>query len=220
MSDRKNEISAIAAGKIAAQIRAKPDSNLGLPTGRTPVLMYQHLVELTRKEGLDWSKVNCFALDEYLDEPLELSFQTYLEKNLYEGIGLPKALQHNPTLCDNYDELINEHGGLDLSVLGIGGNGHIAFNEPGTPFLSFTQCIWLAYSSREILAASFGSLERTPSRAVTMGISTILASKAIIMLAFGQDKKDVVERAFANGVDPEIPASYLALHTNVTVLTD
>jgi len=220
LTDKKLEMSELAAGWIAAQIRAKPDSNLGLPTGRTPVLMYEKLVKLTQEEGLDWSRVHCFALDEYLDSPKQHSFQTYLEQNLYDKVGISKVNQHNPSSTDDYDAVINEHGGLDLSILGIGNNGHIAFNEPGTPHLSFTQCIWLDESSRKVLSASFGDLNSTPTKAVTMGISTILSSQSIIMLAFGQDKKRVVERAFSNGIDPELPASYLTLHDKVCVLTD
>lgn len=210
----------MAAGWVADQIRANPHSNLGLPTGRTPILMYEHLVRLTQEDNLDWSNVHCFALDEYLDSPGDHSFQTYLETNLYDKAGVPKANQHNPSLFDDYDRLILERGGLDLAVLGVGNNGHIAFNEPGTPHLSFTQCIWLDESSRRVLSESFGSIDKTPTRAVTMGISTILGSRSIIMLAFGADKKAVLERAFANGVTPEIPASYLKLHDKVCILTD
>lgn len=220
LTDKKNEQSELAAGKIAAQIRAKPNTNLGLPTGRTPVLMYEHLVRLTEQEGLDWSQVNCFALDEYLNTTADHSFQHYLETNLYDRIGFPKANQHNPSMNENYDAVIAEHGGLDLAILGIGLNGHIAFNEPGTPHLSFTQCIWLDEVSRKSLSPEFGGLETTPSKAVTMGISTILSSKQIIMLAFGQDKKEIVEKAFSDGINPKIPASYLTLHKQLTVLTD
>lgn len=220
LNDKKDEISALAAGKIVAQIKGKPNSCLGLPTGRTPLAMYEHLVKLTWEQGLDWSSVHCFALDEYLDIETEHSFQTYLETNLYNRVGVPVAHRHNPTMCQNYDKLILDHGGLDLTVLGIGGNGHIAFNEPGTPRLSFTQCIWLDDSSRQVLSSAFSSLDRTPTKAVTMGISTILSSQAIVMLAFGADKKRVLERAFSNGINSEIPASYLRLHDQVSVLTD
>lgn len=220
MTEKKDELSAIAAGKIAAIIREKKTVNLGLPTGKTPLLMYQHLIRLTKQDGLDWSSVQCFALDEYLHPSKEHSFQTYLETNLYDHVGVPKANQHNPAMTDNYDQLITEHGGLDLTILGIGLNGHIAFNEPGTPRLSFTQCIWLQETSRKALSSTFGSLEATPKTAVTMGISTILSSQSIVMLAFGLDKKEIVERAFGNGVNPEIPASFLKLHNTVSVLTD
>lgn len=220
MADKKDELSAQAANKIADLIREKKNANLGLPTGNTPLLMYKHLVRLTEQQGLDWSSVNCFALDEYLQSAIEHSFQTYLETNLYNLVGVPKANQHNPVMTDNYDLLIAQNGGLDLTILGIGLNGHIAFNEPGTPQLSFTQCIWLEETSRRALSKTFGSLEATPIRAVTMGISTILSSQKIVMLAFGADKKQIVERAFSNGVDPNVPASFLKLHDTVSVLTD
>ncbi|MDZ4835028.1 MAG: glucosamine-6-phosphate deaminase [Candidatus Melainabacteria bacterium] len=220
MTDKKDELSAQAAEQISNLIRKNKSVNLGLPTGNTPLLMYQHLVKLSEQNDLDWSHVHCFALDEYLDSPPEHSFQTYLESNLYDKVGVPKANQHNPATTDNYDSIIKEHGGLNLTILGIGLNGHIAFNEPGTPQLSFTQCIWLQDTSRKALSKTFGSLEATPITAVTMGISTILASQTIVMLAFGADKKQIVEKAFANGVDPNVPASYLKLHGTVSVLTD
>jgi glucosamine-6-phosphate deaminase len=220
LTDKKDELSALAASKIVSIIRDKSAVNLGLPTGNTPRLMYQHLVKMTEDDGLDWSSVHCFALDEYIQPPKEHSFQTYLETNLYDRVGVPKANQHNPAMTDNYDLLIAEHGGLDLTILGIGLNGHIAFNEPGTPRMSFTQCIWLQETSRRALAPTFGSLEATPKTAVTMGISTILSSQTIVMLAFGADKKEIVQRAFADGVTPEIPASFLKLHNTVSVLTD
>ncbi len=220
MTDKKHELSAQAAGTIANLIREKKNANLGLPTGNTPLLMYAHLVELTKQRGLDWSAVQCFALDEYLQPAAEHSFQTYLETNLYNHVGVPKENQHNPAQTDNYDQLIAQHGGLDLTILGIGLNGHIAFNEPGTPRLSFTQCIWLQETSRKALSKTFGSIEATPKTAVTMGVSTILGSKKIVMLAFGADKKQIVERAFSNGVDPEVPASFLKLHDTVSILTD
>jgi glucosamine-6-phosphate deaminase len=220
LTDKKDQLSAQAAEKIANLIREKRNANLGLPTGNTPLLMYQHLVKLTAQQSLDWSAVQCFALDEYLHSNTEHSFQTYLETNLYNHVGVPKSNQHNPAMTENYDMLIAEHGGLDLTILGIGLNGHIAFNEPGTPRLSFTQCIWLQETSRKALSKAFGSLQATPETAVTMGISTILASRRIVMLAFGADKKQIVERAFSNGVDPEIPASFLKLHDTVSILTD
>ncbi|MBX9669719.1 MAG: glucosamine-6-phosphate deaminase [Candidatus Obscuribacterales bacterium] len=220
MTDKREALSELAAQKLVEQIRKKPNSNLGLPTGRTPVTMYRHIVRLSREFGLDWSEVHCFALDDYLETLEEYSFQKYLEKNLYQHIGISAANTHNPRFNDDYDQLIEKHGGLDLTVLGIGANGHIAFNEPGTPEASYTQCIWLDESSRNSLKGGFPEDSDVPTKAVTMGISTILSSKSIIMLAFGEEKKEILKRAFDNGVDPTIPASFLVLHKNVSILTD
>ncbi len=220
MTEKKDELSELAAQKLVEQIRKKPNSNLGLPTGRTPKRMYQHVVRLSQEMGLDWSKVHCFALDDYLETLEDYSFQKYLEQNLYQHIDLPGTNKHNPRFHDDYDRLIDKHGGLDLTVLGIGANGHIAFNEPGTPQASYTQCIWLDEISRNSLKDGFPDASEVPTKAVTMGISTILSSKSIIMLAFGEEKKEVLKRAFGNGVDPAIPASFLVLHNNVSILTD
>ncbi|SRR5579883_2517358 len=216
----KEELSAKAAELVVKLIEEKPACNLALPSGRTPVLMYQNIVRLTAQRGLDWSRVNCFALDDYVDASPEHSFQAFLSDNLYSQVGLSDKQMHNPTQVDDYDALIQAYGGLDLAILGIGANGHIAFNEPGTPGTSFTHSTWLEETTRKALQASFGGIERTPTRGVTMGIATILSARSIILLAFGDEKREILHKALDDGIGPGVPASYLKLHNQLTVLTD
>lgn len=208
------------AETVEKQLRLKPDSCFGLPTGHSPMGAYKLLAEWSKEKRLDWSQARCFALDEYLDADEEESFQQFLETNLYQHTNLPKANRFNPETTDNYDKLIADSGGLDLTILGIGTNGHIAFNEPGTPRASWTHCIWLTEATRAANQTFFGPGEEVPKRAVTMGIETILASKRIILLASGAHKQEVLEKALLGEVNIKVPASFLSLHADVTVLSD
>jgi glucosamine-6-phosphate deaminase len=170
---------------------------------------------------LDWSRARCFQLDEYIDPADEtMTFQYFLEQNLLKHTNLPQANRFNPRQYDNYDEAISSHGGLDLTVLGIGSNGHIAFNEPGTIRSSWTHCRSLTESTREANRAYFGGQPRVPKQALTMGIETILSSKKLILVASGEKKREILEKAMLGPVTPEVPASYLSLHPHVTVITD
>ena len=218
--DLYKELSQKAAEAIAEQIREKPNSCLGLPTGNSPLGCYELLGQWTEAGKLDWNKVKCFALDDYINAPDRMSFQTYLERRLYKPICLPEENRFNPRFVDDYDELIEKAGGLDLTLLGLGVNGHIAFNEPYTPFLSWTHCIFLTESTRNANEAYYEENTEVPKLAMTMGISTILRSKKIILLVSGKHKEQVLTRALSGTADPEIPASYLSLHPNVHVLTD
>ncbi len=208
---------ALSVSDLVAQ---KPNACIGFPTGRTPTIMYRYLVELTKARRIDWSRVQCLALDDYLDTDEKYSFQTYLSKHLYNPLKIPPDNCHNPRFTDGYDALINRLGGLDLTLLGVGTNGHIAFNEPTTPRLSWTHCVWLTSSTRVAAQSSFGKLEDVPERGVTIGISTILASRKIILMAFGEEKRDILNQAFANVASSNIPVSYLLLHKDVSLFTD
>jgi glucosamine-6-phosphate deaminase len=213
-------ISQKAARTILTTIKTKPQANLGLPTGNTPKLMYEYLVQLSKEAKLDWNGVNCFALDDYLDVPWENSFQSFLEEHLYSKINLPVDQQHTPFLIENYDNHIESLGGLDLTILGIGRNGHIAFNEPQIPLASYTHCTWLTESTRRANQADFDSLEEVPTRGVTMGLTTVFNSKKIILLASGSAKEEVLNRAFSGEITTELPASILVKHPNISVWTD
>jgi glucosamine-6-phosphate deaminase len=208
------------AESVEQQLKRNPKSNFGLPTGHSPLGAYQILSQWSREGRLDWSQANCFALDEYLDADQEETFQQFLETNLYQHTNLPKERRFNPQNTDNYDALIKEKGGLDLTILGIGTNGHIAFNEPGTPRASWTHCIWLTESTRAANQTFFGPGDEVPKRAVTMGLETILASRKIILLASGAHKQAVLEKALLGEVNLQVPASFLSLHSDVTVLSD
>ncbi|MGD9680378.1 MAG: glucosamine-6-phosphate deaminase [Candidatus Obscuribacterales bacterium] len=214
-------IASRVAGLIAAEVASNPSICLGLPTGRTPAKMYAELVKLSRQNNLDWSRVCGFALDEYLDVDETQSFSHYLSVNLYDGVGLPAANRFNPSESgDDYDALIAARGGLDITILGIGLNGHIAFNEPGTPAESWTHSIVLTPSTIDANRELFKGAGRIPTRAVTMGISTILGSRRIILMAFGEKKRSILDQALTGPISPEIPASFLQQHDSLQVFTD
>jgi glucosamine-6-phosphate deaminase len=221
VSDKFEELSMQVAEAIIELVTKKPDACLGLPTGNTPVRMYGHLARLSKAGDVDWSKVKCFALDDYLNADDDETFQRYLEEKLYNHINISEGNKHNPRFVDDYDSLIAQCGGLDLTVLGIGTNGHIAFNEPDTPMFSWTHCTWLAQSTRVHNEKFFQDLDEVPKVGVTMGISTILGSKRIILMAFGEEKKPIIEKAFGeNDPHPDVPASFLLLHKRVNIFTD
>jgi glucosamine-6-phosphate deaminase len=205
---------------VVAQIRNKPNSCFGLPTGNSPLGCYKILAEWSHEKTIDWSQANCFALDEYVDADESITFQHFLQTNLYQYTNLQEENKFNPSAFDDYDGLIESRGGLDLTILGLGTNGHIAFNEPGTPLDSWTHSIWLTESTRKANQSYFAASTTVPYRGVTMGIRTILNSKKLILIASGQHKKEILEQALLGSVDPNIPASYLSLHPHVTVLTD
>ncbi len=220
VTDLYQALSLEMAEAIIKQLREKPQSNFGLPTGASPLGCYKLLSQWSLEKKIDWSQARCFALDDYLDADEEETFQFYLDKKLYQFTNLPPENKFNPRLHYDYDALIVKMGGLDLTVLGLGTNGHIAFNEPGTPGASWTHCTWLADTTRKANQTYFGPGEEVPRRAVTMGIETILASQRIILLASGEKKQAILERALLGPVDVQVPASFLSLHAHVTVLSD
>ncbi|MBX9568358.1 MAG: glucosamine-6-phosphate deaminase [Candidatus Obscuribacterales bacterium] len=212
------EFSKIVAAVVADLIKEKPNAALGLPTGRTPTVLYEYLAEHSRN-GLDWSNVRCFGLDEYVDANEQHSFRRFLEEHVYQHANVNKKNLFNPLLIDNYDLAIAEQGGLDLAILGLGRNGHIAFNEPGTPMQSWTHSVWLSESTQHANAEFFDG-GRIPTRAVTMGISTLLAAKRLILMVTGTQKKEILERAMRGPITSEVPASFLQTHDNLMVLAD
>ncbi len=193
---------------------------LGLPTGRTPYLIYEELARISNERNFKWERVKCFALDEYLDSDSEDTFHAYLYKNLYSKVSIPSENCFNPAECDDYDGLIAMHGGLDLTILGVGGNGHIAFNEPGTSENSWTHCVWLTDETLKANKSLFKNPEKMPSKAVTMGVATIVASRKIKLVAFGENKKQVLKEALKEKITSNLPVSYLQKHSNLEVYTD
>jgi glucosamine-6-phosphate deaminase len=149
-----------------------------------------------------------------------MSFVHYLETNIYRHTNLPAGRRFTPLAVDDYESLIQSAGGLDLIMVGIGHNGHIAFNEPGTPKPSWTHCTWLTESTRHANAGIFGSADRVPTTAVTMGVQTILAARRVFLIASGQQKHGILERALSDGVTSDLPASFLQEHPNLEVFTD
>jgi glucosamine-6-phosphate deaminase len=192
-----------------------------MPTGGTPLGCYNLLAHWSDMRDLDWSRAYSFQLDEYMDPADEtMTFEHFLETNLLKHTNMPQRHRFNPRHYDHYDQEIAQHGGLDLTILGIGSNGHIAFNEPGTPRQSWTHCLMLTEATREANKSYFGGQPRVPKQAITMGIETILNSKKLILIASGERKRAILERALLGPVTPEVPASFLSLHPHVTVITD
>ncbi|MBX9722872.1 MAG: glucosamine-6-phosphate deaminase [Candidatus Obscuribacterales bacterium] len=212
-------LSKVVAEVVVDLVKEKPDACIGFPTGRTPRRCYEILSERSQQGAVDWKDVRCFGLDEYVDADEQHSFRTILNNWFYQNINVSKSNLFNPLFQDDYDACIKDKGGLDLCILGLGQNGHIAFNEPGTPLSSWTHSVWLSESTRAANAEFFqgGTI---PTRAVTMGLSTILASRRIILIVSGVGKKDILTRAMRGKISSEVPASYLQNHDNVMVLAD
>lgn len=220
------ELSRRAAEFVAAQITLKPDCVLGLPTGSTPIGMYAHLAE----KGIDFSEVTTFNLDEYypIKQENPQSYHAFMTENLYskvnlnpENIFIPNGEAADPEAeCKSYERSIMEHGGLDMQVLGIGQNGHIGFNEPGEMLNSYTHMTNLTQNTIEANARFFSSMDEVPKQALTMGVATIMRAKRILLLASGESKARVVKALQGSVIDPEIPATILAAHNDVTVIAD
>jgi len=219
-----------AAEIVLNQITRKPTSVLGLPTGGTPVGMYAEIAKAVKAKQTDLSKITTFNLDEYYGLPKEddQSYFTFMNVNLYAPCGLRAEQTHIPsgTASDPeaevkaYEAAIAKAGGIDLQVLGIGNNGHIGFNEPGTDPKSRTHVVTLTQNTREANARFFASIEEVPTRAMTMGIQTILESRSILLLAFGAAKAAILAQALKGPVTPDNPASFLQKHPDVTVIAD
>ena len=222
------EGSVAAARQIAALISAKQQQNktcvLGLATGSTPKTVYSELIRLHREEGLSFKNVVTFNLDEYypIDKDAWQSYYNYMHRNLFQYIDIDPANIHIPNgelpkeklkeHCADYEKQIEAAGGIDLQLLGIGNNGHIGFNEPGSSIHSRTRLINLENSTRLANAYEFATISQVPRLAVTMGISTILKAKKIILLAWGQVKAPVIQKAVEGNVTESVPASLLQNH--------
>lgn len=220
MVEKYANLSLVLAELIREQLQAKPDSCLGLPTGRTPLGCYQILSTWSANNQLDWSQARCFQLDDYIDVQEEFSFHQYLQDNLYRFTNVNPKNTFNPRHIADYDEQIASLGGLDLAILGIGLNGHIAFNEPGTPVASWTHSMFLTEATRDANSEFFPDENEIPTRAVTMGIQTILGSRRLVLVASGESKRDILEMALHGAVTVDVPASFLQKHDNLLVLTD
>jgi len=221
--DSYYSLSAHAAQILLQSIRDDPRVVLGLPTGRTPVGMYERVVN-----ECSCHDVVTFNLDEYVgiscDHPA--SYCTYMHRHLFDHIEIDEANVHIPdgmapdldAECERYERAIADAGRLGVTFLGLGQNGHIGFNEPGTPFTSRTRVVELTHSTRLANAGLFEG-GRVPERAITIGIATILDSKRIVVLASGDSKREAIARLRSGEVSEEFPASALHKHDNVIVLT-
>lgn len=218
---------ASVAAAIAAQLRAQPASVLGLATGNSMIGVYRELVRLHREEKLSFAQMTSFNLDEYCglgaDDPS--SFSAYMHRHLFDLVDAdPKSLHlpsgHDADAGTRYERLIEAAGGIDLQLLGIGRNGHIGFNEPGSVQSSRTRIVELAPRTREVNATDFPPGVEVPAHAITMGIATILASRRIILLATGGAKAEALAAAVTGPMGAHNPASFLQAHRDVTLICD
>jgi glucosamine-6-phosphate deaminase len=222
-------LSQTAADLVLKAIRAKPALRIGLPTGNTPVGLYEELVKKHRDGALDFSQVTTFNLDEFLDLPQDhpQSYHSYMQQHLFDHVNVLPQNIHIPNgspgvdaeaESERYEEAIR-NGGIDLLIVGIGSNGHIAFNEPGAAFNSRTRVVDLAPETVANAQRLFGD-EPAPRRAITMGIATILDARRILLLAAGAAKAAVVERALRGPASESAPASALLIHKEVLAILD
>lgn len=216
------ELSRQAAGIIADAVQARPDLVLGLPTGGTPLGMYEELVRRHRDEGLDFSRVRTFNLDEYsgLGAHHPKSYHAYMHAYFFDHVNVARESVHIPNAVPGYEEAIRKEGGIDLLIVGIGINGHIAFNEPGSSFKSRTREVELLPETRLSARKHFENASDVPQRAVTVGIATILEARRIVLIATGSAKADAVRRALKEPPAEAVPASALQFHSDVTVILD
>lgn len=225
-----DELSQKAAEALISRIMKNPRLNLGLATGSTPTGLYANLIEDHKKNKTSYKEINTFNLDEYIGIAKKdpQSYHYFMCENLFEHIDIPLEQTHIPDgtardldeECNRYEQFIKEHGGIDLQVLGIGQNGHIGFNEPGTPFASRTHIITLAESTRKANSRFFDSLAEVPTRAITMGIASIMDSKEIFLLISGSSKAEALARLMNGEISEQFPASVLKKHPNVTIFAD
>ena len=226
-----SEVSSRAAQIVANHLERKSNLVLGLATGNTPLGLYKELIRLHRENGLDFSGVTTFNLDEYLglssDDPQ--SFYQYTRRNFLNHINIDFKNVHIPDgsissnfeeYCRSYEEAIKNAGGIDLQILGIGKTGHIGFNEPTSSLASRTRIKTLAKVTLEENQKTFGAKEKVPPCAITMGIGTILESRHILLLAAGNSKAEAVSKAIEGPITSTITASALQLHEDVTVVLD
>ncbi|MGG1658513.1 glucosamine-6-phosphate deaminase [Brevibacillus sp. NRS-1366] len=224
------QLSIEAARLIAQEVKDNPKAVLGLATGGTPEGMYRELIRLHREEGVDFSQSTSFNLDEYVGLPANhtQSYRTYMQDHLFAHINLPVERTNVPrgdvadlaAECARYEEAIVQAGGIDLQVLGIGNNGHVGFNEPGSMPDSITRVVQLTTSTIEANARYFDSIEEVPTRAVSMGIKTILGAKRIVLMASGVAKAEAIRHMLEAEMTADVPATLLQLHSGVTVIVD
>ncbi|MDQ0298061.1 glucosamine-6-phosphate deaminase [Salibacterium salarium] len=226
-----NEMSEKAADMLAAQVKSKSDSVLGLATGGTPEGTYKAFVQKALQENLSLSELTTFNLDEYvgLSPQHPKSYHLYMKNHLFQPLALQPSQTNLPRgnaphlekEAERYERMIKEVGGIDLQLLGIGENGHIGFNEPGTSFTSRTHIEKLNPTTREANARYFENKEDVPEHAITMGISSILDSRSILLLASGERKKEAVKRLLEDeNTREDFPASSLKNHPYVTIIAD
>ena len=227
--DTPEKIAEMAAQKYVDLLRRKPNAILGGATGSTPLGLYAELTKLCKEGKVSFKDATSFNLDEYvgLDGTHDQSYRYFMNENLFKYIDIPiertfvpSGIDTDPATAAAYDEAIKAAGGIDMQLLGIGNNGHIGFNEPGTPFGSITHMVELTESTRTANARFFNSIDEVPTHAVTMGIKTVMNARSIILMAIGKAKAEIIKATIQGEVTPQVPASVLQLHPDVDVFLD
>ena len=223
-------MSELAASYLIDKVHTNPSMVLGLATGGTPLGTYQRLIMDHEQNDTSYQQVTTYNLDEYVgfssDHPN--SYHAFMYENLFGKVDIPPSNVHLPNgvaldlveECKEYEAKIEASGGIDVQLLGMGSNGHIGFNEPGTSFQATTQIVELAQSTREANARFFGDIRDVPHQAITMGIATIMKSKEILLLVSGESKNEAMRKLVKGEVDESFPASVLNNHSHVTIIAD
>ena len=224
------ELSKVAAQEYANVIKENPKAVLGLATGGSPIGMYKELIKMYENKELDFSNVTTVNLDEYvgLNPEHEQSYRHFMNENLFKHINVditktfvPNGLAEDlAAQCKEYDEKIIELGGIDVQLLGIGNNGHIAFNEPDTELSAGTHVISLTQNTIEANARFFDNIDDVPKTAITMGVGGIMKAKKIILIASGESKAEAIKGIFSGKITTENPASMLQMHRDAVVIVD
>jgi len=226
----KRQASLLGARIIARQVQKKPNAALGFATGKTPLLLYQFLVQMHREKELDFSRVTAFNLDEYigLDPSHPASFHSYMWQNLFgpiaireDKVNIPNGMAADiPAACRKFEETIKSSGGIDIQILGIGRDGHIGFNEPSSSLTSRTRIKTLTAETRRDHGQEFGGDEKVPFHVITMGLGTIMEARTCLLLAFGKEKARPIAQTIEGPITAMVPASILQLHQRAIVLLD
>ena len=222
-------IAELAAEQYVELLKSKPNAILGLATGSTPLALYAKLAALHKENKLSFKDATSFNLDEYvgLAPTHDQSYKYFMMHNLFQYMDLPENRIHVPSGLDisvdtleAYDRDIEKAGGIDLQLLGIGNNGHIGFNEPGTAFGSKTHVVELTEDTRKVNSRFFASLDEVPTHAATMGIKTVMHARSVILIALGSAKAPAIQKTVNGPVTEAVPASILQLHPDCTVYCD
>ena len=224
------EMSKKAAHIIASQVILNPDCVLGLATGSTPVGTYKNLIEWYNNGDLDFSQITSCNLDEYrgLSGEHDQSYRYFMNHNLFDHVNIRKEWTYVPDGLEedsdkaarDYDQIIADQGGIDLQLLGLGHNGHIGFNEPADEFPKGTHVVDLTESTIQANKRFFASEADVPRQAYTMGIGTIMSAKKILVVVSGEDKAEILNKVINGPITPQVPASILQLHPDVTIVAD
>lgn len=228
--DNYEDLSIKAAAMIKSQVILKPDCILGLAAGDTPLGTYKELIKMYENSEVNFSDVTTFNLDEYckINRKNQQSYHHYMNQNFFKyvnvknkNIFIPNGMAKDiPEECRNYEQQIKNKGGIDLQILGIGANGHIGFNEPDIDFEAETHLVKLKKMTIEANSRFFSSKNEVPTSAISMGIKTILQSKMLVLMANGEIKSDAILKTVKGKICPQVPASIIQLHPNVTLIIE